>query len=85
MWKSRGLIRIIAEGCAACELAKNPNYVKIFWDETQRRAVPLTAFAAAMMNDNGVRLIVLPCLDVGIGGKLTDLVNTVLCTLEKGR
>ena len=38
--KHRGLIRIIAEECAARELAKNPIWTYIFWDETQRRNRP---------------------------------------------
>ena len=76
-------MRIIAELCEAHEQAKNLNWVQMFWDETQRRAVSLATFVASIMNDNGIKPIVLLCSDVRVGGNSIDTYNALLDILEK--
>lgn len=83
--KCRGIVRIISEASAAYEVAMQMIWLQIFHDETSRKAVPLTAFAVAVKNDDALRSIVLSCSEIGLGGSASDTVSNILRILDNGR
>lgn len=57
--KCRGIVQIVSETGTACEVGLSLFWNQVFFEETQRKTVPLTAFATAVMEDEGLRSIVL--------------------------
>ena len=71
--KTRGVIRILTETLAACQLAKDKDWKQIWWDGTSRRTVALTTFAAGIKSSNSIKSMLLSCSHVTIGESLRTL------------
>ena len=83
--KFRGINRIVGETCAAHELAKNPEWVQTFNYETQRRTIPLTTFAGAIMKDGKTCCMAASCSEIGIGSTSEDDVDAIMRKIANGR
>ena len=79
------MIRVLTETYDMCALAKNQEWRQLWWDGTSRRTVSMTAFAAGMLKNDGIKPIILQAAKVGCGEKSDVAVNVMQEILEDGK
>ena len=78
----RGVIKIMMETHAMYLLGKNPQQKQLQCNSASRYTVSMTTFAAGMLKNNEIKLIIIQTSKIGLGEKSKDTIEQLQEALE---